>query len=107
MRTFQTMMPGCKKTKQIICLFGLLLSTPLLSCASPNIKGLSDAELEALHALALEHLDSVQILSFREGVEYCGLFGYDNGHHLIATPPIKASSASQSLNHTRPPGVAT
>lgn len=39
-----------------------------------------------LNLFAVAHLDEVQRLSIRDGVEYCGLFGYDSSGKLAATP---------------------
>ncbi|MEO1593199.1 MAG: DUF4329 domain-containing protein [Cyanobacteria bacterium J06632_22] len=49
---------------------------------------LSDTELDALDEFAVAHLDTIQNDSFRDGVEYCGYFGYDRDDTLVATPAI-------------------
>ena len=57
----------------------------LYSSASP---AQTIAELpDALDRFAASHLDKVQQLSFRDGIEYCGLFGLDRDGELAATPP--------------------
>lgn len=51
----------------------------------------SDNSPDDLDGFALALLNNVQILSFRNDVEYCGLLGYDSSGNFTATPPRPGS----------------
>lgn len=65
---------------------GAALLLQIAPMAYAQSYALSDRDLEELHEFAADHLDTVQPISIREGVEYCGLLGYDNRGQLAATP---------------------
>ncbi len=67
----------------------LLVLVAPMAMAQTNFQtnnSLSNQELEELHDFAADHLDTVQPISIKEGVEYCGFFGYDANGQLAATP---------------------
>lgn len=97
------MIHGLTKTIKIFSCMGLLLGVPLISCATGQSIQLSDSELDELHQFAVEHLDTVQPISIRDGVEYCGLFGYDTRGKLVATQAHKGKVDS-CRPQNEPPG---
>lgn len=47
-----------------------------------------EINLDELDDFARDHLVDVQDLSIQDGIEYCGLYGYDPSGELVATPAI-------------------
>ena len=78
----------------------LVLASPI---ASAQHSSPTNSELEELHEVAAEHLDRVQTLSIREGVEYCGYFGFYTGGPLTGTSPKRGRVDSCEPNNP-PPG---
>lgn len=74
----------------------LMLASPIATARNTS---LSDRALDELHEFAANHLDAVQALSFRDGVEYCGLLGYDANGQLTATTPTKGHEHSCSVEN--------
>jgi len=71
---------------------------------------------DELDTFAADHLDKVQVRSFKHGVEYCGLFGIDRTGRLVATdarrgladscePPYAPASWSEVLASYHTHGV--
>lgn len=54
--------------------------------SAPGFSQARQALTDELDIFAAEYLASIQQRSFRDGVEYCGLFGYDADGNLVATP---------------------
>lgn len=67
--------------KRFLCLAALAVFSVSLAQAQSrkDVRG-------TLNLFAVAHLDEVQRFSIRDGVEYCGLFGYDRSGKLAATP---------------------
>ena len=97
------MIHGLSKTIKVISCLGLFLGMPLISCVSAQSIRLSNSELEDLHEFAIDYLDQVQPRSIRDGVEYCGLFGYDIRGRLSATQARKGKVDS-CRPHNEPRG---
>lgn len=74
------------------------LGVALLALASPIATAQTyrptNTELEELHEVAAEHLDMVQAISIREGVEYCGFLGFYTGGPITGTPPRRGRTDS-------------
>lgn len=77
----------------------LVLTSPI---ASAQHYSPTNSELEELHEVAAEHLDRVQTLSIREGVEYCGYFGFYTGGPLTGTSPKRGRVDSCEPNNPPP-----
>lgn len=77
--------------------FFILLSAPLPAQDR-------DALFRALDEFAAEHLNQVQMLSIRDGVEYCGLLGIDASGQLAATPPRRGRADSCEPPENGPAG---
>ncbi|WP_299492112.1 DUF4329 domain-containing protein [Acaryochloris sp. IP29b_bin.137] len=84
-----------------------LLGTTLFVLTSPIASAQhyqpTNSELEELHEVAADHLDMVQGISIREGVEYCGFFGFYPGGPLSGTSPRRGRADSCEPNNP-PPG---
>lgn len=80
-----------------------VLGTTLLVLTSPIALAQhyspTNSELEELHEVAAEHLDRVQTLSIREGVEYCGYFGFYTGGPFTGTSPKRGRADSCEPNN--------
>lgn len=81
------MRPGM--TKQFLLLIAIALFSIGPAQADPW-----EAITDELDRFAVAHLDKVQALSIRDGVEYCGLFGYDAAGRLSATGPVAGEADS-------------
>lgn len=66
--------------------FAALLTVALLLPATAAIADDADDLLEDLDRFAANFLDGVQLRSFAQNVEYCGLFGLDAYGRMVATP---------------------
>lgn len=72
---------------------GVIICAAML--AAPAAYGQSEDDLYAeLDAFAVAHLDSIQQMSFDQGVEFCGYIGLDENEQFVATPPARGTRDS-------------
>ncbi len=68
----------------------VLLVAPIAAASGQTRQSLSDE----LDIFAADHLATIQARSFRDNVEYCGLFGLDIDDNLVATKAMRGQADS-------------
>lgn len=93
--------PASGRTLRIGIVFGAII----LLLATNSVQSQSRQSLtDELDIFAAEHLSAVQALSFRDRVEYCGLFGFDEAGNLVATK-AKRGKRDSCEPEVGPPGL--
>jgi len=64
----------------------------VMACATSGIAQTRASVTDEVDIFVLNFFDQIQQRSFDNGVEYCGLIGYDENDQLVATPPAKGTA---------------